>query len=161
MGPMIEYLMLLKYCNLNSTFGISNLHLLLGTFGFAWQSPHGGSCAEILKNSFLMGMEECAVFSMHCYRKDTQGPWNTLFQGVLLQYSHWKQSPCSTKNEVNDILMCTGHCAVQILSTPNMKFKSCLHPHNHLFNNHAAQTECLPRKDTLYSPKETEAKQNL
>lgn len=105
-------------------------------------------------------MEECAVFCMHCYRKDIQGPSNTLFQGTLLQYSPWKQSPCSTKREVNDILTCTGHCVVQTLSTLNMKLESSLHAHNHLFNNHTAQMEHLLRKAALYSPNSKKQKQN-
>lgn len=80
-GQVVEYLMPLKYCNLNDTFGISNLHSLFGIFGFAWQSPHGGSCAEMLKNSFLMGYGRMCHFLHALLQEGYPGTIKHTFSG--------------------------------------------------------------------------------
>lgn len=76
MSQIIECLMLLKSWSLNYTFGISYLYLLFQTVAFAWQSSHGSSCAEMLKDSCLISygrMSYFLIFSMHCYRKGIWG----------------------------------------------------------------------------------------
>lgn len=57
----------------------------------------------------------------------------------------------SAKRKINDTLACARHYAMQMLRMGNVKFKNCLHPYSHVFNNHIIQMGHLLRKSTVCS----------